>query len=415
MKKLTFGIVPRLVALFAVSTVSTLALLWAFAPTADDPRVAAKGDFLGVPLGNETFQRHAGVQAPQDAPLSPKGDFLGWFPDTGNLELQFRLTATRTEQPLRFPKPEFDRPVVQDAPSSVTRLVALASAPFPYTGRVPRTNQPFLNVVDGKRRAHRTSSGRTYWADETYSDRRALLHIPKGFDVKAPGVMVVFFHGHGATLQRDVFKRQRLPQQVSESGMNAVLVAPQFALDARDSSAGKFWEKGGFRRFLDEAGRQLAKEHGDPAAATAFANMPVVIVAYSGGFVPAASSITRGGLGSRIKGVVLLDGLYGRLDQFASWIEKNPRAIFINAYAGASPKRNSERLMAMLKERGIRYTTRLDPQLRHGSVAFLEAKKRHRHYVTNAWVRHPVSDVLRRLGRITGQSPQYLSKVITSQ
>jgi len=412
---MTSGMLTRLSMLFAVSAMTTLAVLWIFAPTDDGPRVTAKGDFIGIPLGNGTFELHAGVQAPQDLPVSPKGDFLGWFPDTGNLELQFRLTETRTETPLRFPKPEFDRPVVRDIPRATTRLVALASAPFPYTGRMPRSNRPFLNVVDGKRRAHKTRSGRTYWADETYSDRRTLLHIPKGFDIKAPGVIVLFFHGHGATLQRDVFKRQRLPQQVTESGMNAVLVAPQFALDARDSSAGKFWEKGGVRRFLDEAAQQLAKEHGTPGAAKAFAKMPVVMVAYSGGFVPAASTVTRGGIGSRLKGVVLLDGLYGRLDQFANWMERDRSAFFINAYAGASPTRNSARLMAMLKERGIRYSTRLDPQLKRGSVTFLAAKKRHRHYVTNAWVRHPVSDVLRRLGRITGQTPQYLSKVITSQ
>ena len=41
--------------------------------------------------------------------------------------------------------------------------------------------------------------------------------------------MVVFLHGHGATLQRDVIDRQRVPEQVSEAGINAVLVAPQLA------------------------------------------------------------------------------------------------------------------------------------------------------------------------------------------
>ncbi|MFQ5625555.1 MAG: hypothetical protein ACE5FM_02760, partial [Methyloligellaceae bacterium] len=121
---------------------------------------------------------------------------------------------------------------------SMTKLVALAASPFPYHGLVPRTKNPFLNIKKSGREGRKTRAGRVYWADKTYSDRRALLHIPRGFDPDKPGVMVLFFHGHGATLARDVVARQQLPAQISNSGMNAILVAPQFAVDARDSSAG---------------------------------------------------------------------------------------------------------------------------------------------------------------------------------
>src|SRR5439155_1538890 len=104
----------------------------------------------------------------------------------------------------------------------------------------------FLNVIFGQRKGHRTPRGRILWEDITYRERRVLLHIPKGFDFNRPGVMVVFFHGHGATLRRDVRDRQLVPAQISESGSNAVLVAPQFAYNTSDSSPGKFWEPGGF-------------------------------------------------------------------------------------------------------------------------------------------------------------------------
>ncbi len=69
--------------------------------------------------------------------------------------------------------------------------------------------------------------------------------------------MVVFFHGHGANLARDVRDRQQVPAQITAAGTNAVLVAPQFAVNAADSSAGKFWEPNGFKRFLDEAAVKL--------------------------------------------------------------------------------------------------------------------------------------------------------------
>src|SRR5215472_11420015 len=174
----------------------------------------------------------------------------------------------------------------------------LENAPFPYHGMVPATGRPFLDVSEDGRRGHRTSSGTVYWEQATYSDSRTLLHIPRGFDLRRPALLEVFLHGHGATLQRDVIERQRVPEQVSEAGVNAVLAAPQLAYDAADSSAGKLWERGGFQRFLDEASVQLAKLHGDPRSKAVFDTIPIVIIAYSGGYATAASCIRQGGAGA---------------------------------------------------------------------------------------------------------------------
>ena len=379
-----------------------------------------KGDFEGWVAPKVQFKRHAGVQSDHNPEVGGKGDFLGWFPDTGNLELEFKVT--QTEAPLQFPYPQYKAPqVVQPDPEvfepapdpdihqrATTRLVAFASSPFPFFGRDPRSQRPFL-TRHGNKTVRVTRSGRVYSAHKTYSDRRALIHIPKGFDIKSPGVMVVFYHGHGATLHRDVFKRQRVPQQITESGVNAVLVAPQFAFNARDSAAGKFWEPGGVKRFVDDVAKQLAQEHGAPGAERAFRKMPVVVVAYSGGFEPAAWTVSRGGLGSRLKGLVLLDALYGHMGRFAHWISRNRDAFLINAYAVGSPRRNSYTLKAMLRKQGIPYRSSLTSQLRPGSVTFLSAVTRHRDYVTRAWTRSPISDMLRRLRYLTGEPPQHMA------
>jgi hypothetical protein len=233
-----------------------------------------------------------------------------------------------------------------------------------------------------------------------YSDNRVLVHVPAGFDVRKPGVIVVFFHGHGATLERDVRDRQLLPSQISESGVNAVLVAPQLAYDAADSSAGKFWEPGGLKRFMAEAADRLAGLYGDPRTADAFGKMPVIIVAYSGGFVSAASSLHVGGLGSRVKGVVLLDALYGEIDKFSSWIANNRSAFFISAYTH-STKRHDDDLARILADKGIPVEHELNGKLKPGTVAFLATGEgiRHRDYVTMAWTEHPVKDLLVRIPR----------------
>ena len=279
-----------------------------------------------------------------------------------------------------------------------TALVSLQSSAFPYLGNNPRTDEPFLNVSEGGRRGHRGPRGRVFWQNETYNDNRTLVHIPRKFDVRKPGVIVVFFHGNGATLERDVRDRQLVPQQISESGANAVLLAPQLAVDAADSSAGKFWQPGAFAQFLAEAAQQLGKLHGDPRAWRSFVSMPVVIVAYSGGFVPAAYSLDVGGLGNRVRGVVLLDALYGELDKYASWIETNRTAFFVSAYTNGT-KRHDDELMRMLRNKGITVAEDMDRPLKPGSVAFVATgdEARHRDYVTQAGNENPVKDVLAKM------------------
>jgi hypothetical protein len=77
--------------------------------------------------------------------------------------------------------------------------------------------------------------------------------------------------------------------------------APQFAINAADSSAGKFWEPNGFRRFLDETAVKLGRMYGDPHSAFALARMPIVIVAYSGGFGSTLSVLDAGASAHRSK------------------------------------------------------------------------------------------------------------------
>jgi len=286
-------------------------------------------------------------------------------------------------------------PYQRPAREEQTTLVGLKSSAFPYLGNNPRTDEPFLNVSNGDRRGHRGLGGKVFWQDETYNDNRVLMHVPENFDVRKPGVIVVFFHGNGATLERDVRDRQLVPQQISDAGVNAVLLAPQLAVDAGDSSAGKFWQRGGLKRFVTESSEHLARLYGDPGTAKAFANMPVVIVGYSGGFVPAAWSLEVGGLGNRVRGVFLLDAVYGELDKFASWIVNNRSGVFVSAYTRYT-KRHDNELMQMLKKKDIAIGEDMDGPLRPGSVVFVETPEgvTHRDYVTQAWTENPVKDVL---------------------
>src|SRR4030088_2068924 len=178
-----------------------------------------------------------------------------------------KRTAQAEPSPYRIASLAPTVPDERPARKDQTTLVSLKSSAFPYVGNNPRTDEPFLNISKGERRGHRSYGGRVYWQDETYNDNRVLMHVPENFDARKPGVIVVFFHGNGATLERDVRDRQLVPQQISDSGVNAVLLAPQLAVNAADSRAGKFWQPGGFKRFIDESASHLPRLPRAPASA----------------------------------------------------------------------------------------------------------------------------------------------------
>jgi hypothetical protein len=280
-------------------------------------------------------------------------------------------------------------------------LASFENSAFPYHGLIPNYQgsgrpHPFLDVDDNGRLGH-SSRGGIHWEDQTYSDRRVLLAAPQAFDPDKPGVIVVFFHGNNATLSRDVIARQQIVRQLADSGLNAVLVAPQLAVDAADSSAGRFWSPGGFAAFLSEAEARLGDLY--PSARGAFRRMPVVIVAYSGGYLPAAYSLTVGGDTARVRGLVLLDAIYGEGDKFVSWAEGPGRsAFFVSAYSMSSREGN-QAVRAQLAAAGLPIVNALPAELTPGVVAFIDAGSvEHNDFVTSAWGGAPLRDIFSRIG-----------------
>ncbi len=275
---------------------------------------------------------------------------------------------------------------------------------FPYRGMIPadadtkERAKPFLDVNAEGRLGHASPRGGLLWEDSAYSDRHVLLAAGPNFDPGSAGALVVYFHGNQTILARDVVDRQQTVRQLAESGLNGVLVAPQLAVDANDSSAGNFWRPGAFAQFLDEADEKLAELYGTSRGA--FRRMPVIVVAYSGGYMPAAYSLVAGGAGDRVRGVVLLDALYGEADKFAEWIESaRYGAFFVSAYSTSTRDRNLA-LRARLERDGVDVQKGLPGSLGPGTVAFVDSGDvRHEDFVNVAWTGEPLRDVLSRVGR----------------
>ena len=259
---------------------------------------------------------------------------------------------------------------------------------------------PFLDVSQDGRRGHTSGrGGGIYWLDTTYSDNRVLLALPEGFDLKRPAVLVVFFHGNNATLEDDVIGRQQVMAQFAASGLNGALIAPQMAVDALDSSAGRFWTRGTFARFLGEAAGRLGDFYEDAAKARAiFSRLPVVIVAYSGGYDPAAYALTIGGAGKRVIGLILLDAAFGQTDRFVDWVARNRRHAFFFSASTASSAAGNAAIEAGLSNKGVDFAGWLPRILTPGSIAFVPVEgANHEDFVTNAWVDQPLAWLLARI------------------
>lgn len=384
----------------------------AYALTAKADADVGKSDAYGISAFERTDRLQAaalstasldGADSPASIVAREWGRFEALHTADRRAPAKQAAKAGNLKPPVRLASLENPGPLVaapSHSPSNLaaeTSLVDFESAPFPYHGLIPGSSRPFLNVNEDGHLGHTNFRGHVFWESQTFSDDRVLLHIPPGFDPGRPAVIVVFFHGHGANLAHDVRDRQQVPAQITAAGANAVLVAPQFAVDAPDSSAGKFWEANGFKHFLDEAAVKFARIYGDPRSAAMFARMPIVIVAYSGGFGPTLAVLDRGGVRSRVRGLVLLDALYGGIDKFADWIAENRSTFFVSSYTPHTAHHNAD-LERLLRERSVPYGSELRPNHLPGMVAFLPAGDvSHRDFVTHAWADNPIEDILARM------------------
>ena len=286
-----------------------------------------------------------------------------------------------------------------------------ATSPFPLRRDRGPAGQRFFDTREGGRRGRTTRHGQVCWEDETYAESRVLLAVPANFDATRPVTLVVFLHGNRARLQRDVLERQQVLRQIRRADINALLVAPQFALDAPDSSAGRFAVRGLFRTFLDEASHGLerlcaARDAQHPRSGC-LQHASVIIIAYSGGYCPAAAALKVGRANGRIRGVVLLDALYDHAALFSTWLAQHQRAAFLVSAYTHSTRPCNVRVRALLAQQGLVYSLGLETPLMAGSAYLvpLDGAVEHADVVTRAWCDDPITDILRRAGPASDEQP----------
>jgi hypothetical protein len=200
----------------------------------------------------------------------------------------------------------------------------LSTAPFPHPAR----------------ESGHQYGGTTFPAETNYRDSTVLVFIPKGFRSDRPLDLAVHIHGWWALVDT-VITKHRLAEQLTSSGKNAVLVIPQGPKSAPDSHGGRLEDEGGFRRFIEQIGREL---HARKLVSSPTVRH-VVLSGHSGAYRMISYILMRGGANERITEVFLFDALYGQLEKYGHWLtQEQDRFVAVYCDSGGT-KATTESLM----------------------------------------------------------------------
>ncbi len=294
-----------------------------------------------------------------------------------------------------------------------TVLAALASLPFlslasfasPARGETRRSlkalsrNSLGTTLVLGLRHAPFAGTG--------YGDDTVIVFVPERyrFDADEGVSTLVHFHGHNTTAER-ALTAHALREQLVDSRQNAVLVVPQLAVMAADSSCGHLESAGGLARLLADAIATAAHEGGVTLGDSAFpadAGLgPVCVSAHSGGYHAAACSLRDGGVD--VHETYLFDALYAERDVFRDWMlarrgeSAASRHKLVSYFTtGAATEANNRALCDELERAGVLVAEELREgelsrhDLSHAAAVFLRTGIAHS-YVT--WETNALRDVL---------------------
>lgn len=204
-----------------------------------------------------------------------------------------------------------------------------------------------------------TRSGGFLWTgklrNEAYPSlpQSALVYAPPGFDPDRPFAVFVYFRGWGSCVtvlagsepaRCSPGGRTKTPSdlmgQVDRSGANVLLVMPEWPIERDSSDPGALAREGGFRAMLDEIMVDVLSPAFGRAVRLEGASK-VVLAAHSGGYLPLAAALSRGGL-PRQDDVLLLDAFYGGDAPFLAHARRGGRIATL--YTSGATERHSRSL-----------------------------------------------------------------------
>ncbi len=195
----------------------------------------------------------------------------------------------------------------------------------------------------------------------------AVIHVPAHVSPQRPIHLVVLLHGWNGCASAIAYAGKKacapksrlrrgwgLADRHAAANTNSIFIVPQLAYLRRSSSPGRFSQKGVFRKFLEDILTvDVTPRWGDAITLRGVAS--VTLVAHSAGYKTALAVLESGGLEEQLKAVVLMDALYGGIEEFARWSDDKHHRL-LSIYTGqTTTRRNNGRLKRQLgsAERGV--------------------------------------------------------------
>jgi hypothetical protein len=238
-------------------------------------------------------------------------------------------------------------------------------------------------------------------------DDTVIVFVPERYRFQAEeGISaLVHFHGHNSSAER-ALAAHALREQLVDSRQNAVLVVPQLALFAADSSCGRLASAGAFARLLGGALSTAARTGRATLGESHFPERPqlgrVCLSAHSGGYHAAACSLRHGGVD--VSETYLFDALYAESDVFREWVlarrgdPATSRHKLVSYFtAGATTESLNNGLRAALERSGVVVSEELREgalsrrDLSHAGAVFVRTEIAHS---SVTWETNALRDVL---------------------
>jgi hypothetical protein len=222
--------------------------------------------------------------------------------------------------------------------------------PFSEYGELLKTQLSSAPFPHPRRDSGHTYGNQFYPTAKHYNDSSVALFIPKGFRPTDAVDFVVHIHGWWNNIDT-ALKRYLLPQQLTESGKNAILVIPEGPRNAPDFFWGKLEDPAGFKKFIEDVADYLFR-----TGKTTTRNVGNVILSgHSGAYHPISYALMQGGVPEKIREVYLFDALYGQTEKFAHWIDHSQGKMVVIYTDSGGTKHETESLMGDLRACKIPY------------------------------------------------------------
>jgi len=222
--------------------------------------------------------------------------------------------------------------------------------PFSEYGELLKTQLSSAPFPHPRRDSGHTYGNQFYPTAKHYNDSSVALFIPKGFRPTDAVDFVVHIHGWWNNIDT-ALKRYLLPQQLTESGKNAILVIPEGPRNAPDFFWGKLEDPAGFKKFIEDVADHLFR-----TGKTTTRNVGNVILSgHSGAYHPISYALMQGGVPEKIREVYLFDALYGQTEKFAHWIDHSQGKMVVIYTDSGGTKHETESLMGDLRACKIPY------------------------------------------------------------